>query len=115
MKAQNQTQGKPQAQEEEQPQKTAEVQRAPANETVGEIVVAAILGLFYFTLPVLFVWGYKALCFMARKAVVLCKWSKGHYTKSEPQPKVLPTPDVFKGMTNLAPARSINLKQMKLK
>lgn len=81
----------------------------------GAVIVGVILGAFFTAVPMFFTWGYNALCFVARKVVALAKWAKVRFAKAKPEPKVLPTPAIFQGMDNLAPAREFNLRTLRLK
>lgn len=50
-------------------------------------------------------------CWLVKKAVkTLTRTAKGR--KEKPQPVQLPTPDIFKGMANLAPAKEMNLRKL---
>jgi hypothetical protein len=63
-----------------------------------------------------------ACAVLIRVAIFLAGWLLKKAVKSptriakgrreKPQPAQLPTPDVFKGMANLAPAKEMNLRKM---
>lgn len=74
-------------------------------------VIGSAIGGFIVACAVLIRFAIFLTCWLAKKAVnALTRTAKGR--KEKPQPVQLPTPDIFKGMANLAPAKEMNLRKL---
>lgn len=92
-----------------------QTQKQGTSREPGSIVIAAILAGIGITVVMFFTYVCKALCFLTDKAVAIFRRRQNRPAKVRPPKKVLPTPAIFQGMDNLAPARQLNLRKMRLK
>lgn len=73
---------------------------------IGSIIGGCIVGAVALIRIAIFLFSW-----LVKKAVKApTKIAKGR--REKPQPVQLPTPDVFKGMANLAPAKEMNLRKL---
>ncbi|WP_194727087.1 hypothetical protein [Noviherbaspirillum malthae] len=73
---------------------------------IGSIIGGCIVGAVVMVRIVVFL-----VAWLGKKAVKApTKIAEGR--REKPQPEQLPTPDIFKGMANLAPAKEMNLRKL---
>lgn len=83
-----------------------------SNHEKGSVIIAAIYAFFFLAIYLIYSRAKVGLFWVGRKAFAKWKARKPRSAVAA-RTKALPTPDIFKGAPNLAPAKDFNLGAMR--